>query len=196
MVRNKSKKADEMFCIQSNTMLLQPVDSGQKTIVLESYKEPKLIHEKTFTIVRKSCLHYLSTYDGRKKASKQLLGVKTKLPLVIDHVGGIYLFPVSSHVKPDCVWISLAHVQNLNTVEKKQTEITFKDGQKAIVNASILVLFSQIHLAMELQKRTKRFGCGSTGEKVERKRWVSGRKGLMISFADRKEREEEKDSKC
>ncbi|OLN23820.1 hypothetical protein BTO30_02420 [Domibacillus antri] len=192
MERNKSQKA---FCIRPDTMLLKPVDFGNSTLVYESSQEPAFIPEKTSTIVQKSCLRHASTYDGRKKASKQLLGIKSKLPLVIDHVEGIYLFPIASHLKPDCVWIALSHVKSLKKVEKKETEVTFKDGQKVMVHASILVLFSQMHLAIELRKRLKMIDHDGIGKKAERKRWVNGQKKMIITFSDRKEREEETNSK-
>ncbi|MGG3449524.1 competence protein ComK [Domibacillus aminovorans] len=195
MTRNPLKQAGKLLLVQSETLMLKPVQFGESTCtwMYESNKKPVLMNEKALTIIQKSCLHHLSTYDGRREASKLLLGTKSKVPIVIDHIEGIYLFPIVSHLKPDCVWISLFHVKELKIIDKKKTEVLFKDGQKVIVNVSMHVAFSQLALANELQKRTKIITFNGKIEKVERKKWVKGKKRMIISFSDWIEREQGKD---
>jgi competence protein ComK len=195
LTKDHIKPTDKLLLVQPTTLMLKPVQYGESTWIYVSDKKPVLINKKALTIIQKSCLHHLSTYDGRREASKQMLGVKSKLPVVIDSIDGTYLFPISSHLKPDCVWIALSHVKELKIIDKKKTEVLFKDGQKVMVNASLLVVFSQLELANELRKRTKIMTFSGITEKAARKKWVNGKKRMIISFLDQKEREQEKDSK-
>lgn len=188
-MKDSFETADKLLLVQSETLLLKPVHFGEQTMVYEKKKKPVLIPHKTLKIIKKSCLKHAATYEGRKKASMFILGTKTKLPLVIDSVEGTYLFPLASHLKPDCVWVAFSHVAALQEIDKKQTNIFFKDGQEALVKASLFVVWSQMNLTNEFLKRTETMDMDKPVEKVKRQKWITGKNKMMISFSEKRKKE-------
>ncbi len=172
--------------VNESTLLLEPIQYGEHTKVYEKNREPILVKKTALKIIRQSCIRHLSTYNGRREASIKVLGMNRKVPLIIDNVRGTYLFPVSSHLKPDCAWITLAHIAELHKIAKKKTKVTFVDGQFVILNVSMLALFNQIMLTMTLYERVTAPSPLLFTKKISRSKYVYGAKKSHIVFSPTK----------
>ncbi|MRH43942.1 hypothetical protein GH741_14965 [Aquibacillus halophilus] len=86
-------------------------------------------------ILRDSCLRSGSTIEGRREATKKILGTNKKLPLTVNPGEGIYLIPTEAVKSKGCAWISYNQIK-LTSAKGNLTEITFKDGSTLIVDTS------------------------------------------------------------
>jgi len=97
-----------------------------------------------------NCTYFGSSYKGRIKSSQLLLGMKYKLPIIVEESREIIFFPTKSIDHVDCEWISL---NNIKTFEKNNfsTVVTFKDGLKMTFDISIESFENQFLRASKLQ---------------------------------------------
>ncbi|MFK4998193.1 competence protein ComK [Bacillus sp. N9] len=83
-----------------------------------------------FKLVKTSCKYFGSTYEGRKTATKELIGVSVKAPIIIDPHTSIFLFPTASPLTPHCIWVSHEHVKKYQMGERHSTIVTFENGEQ------------------------------------------------------------------
>ncbi|WP_338753524.1 competence protein ComK [Bacillus sp. FJAT-52991] len=119
------------YFIRPEVMFIKAIECRGKehTIVVEEKRTFELT-VKPLDLIKKSCLAYGATYDGRRKASKLLLATDKKLPVIIDHFEGTYLFPLASHIRQGNLWISLSKVESFSKIDSKQVSILFTNGQR------------------------------------------------------------------
>ena len=76
-----------------------------------------------------NCEYYGSSFEGRIKGSKNSLGMKYKLPIVIEESREIVFFPTKSYNSEKCTWIALNNISKYEG-NSKNTTITFNSGIK------------------------------------------------------------------
>lgn len=125
-----------------------------------SYKTPtscEIIDEKTPSrinlnlqeYINYNCEYYGSSFEGRRKGSQSILGMKYKLPIIIEESRELIFFPTSAYDKEDCSWISLKNILSYEKAETK-TVVTFKNGQIHTFNISIYSFENQMLRANRL----------------------------------------------
>jgi len=73
----------------------------------------KFIIESNLTdILKRSCEFYGCTLEGRIKGSQTQLGMKYKLPIIIENTKELIFFPTSSPRLENCSWISLKNIKH------------------------------------------------------------------------------------
>ena len=97
-----------------------------------------------------NCTYFGSSYEGRIKSSQLLLGMKYKLPIIVEESKEIIFFPTKSQENITCEWISL---NNIEYFEKKNfsTVVTFKNGIKTTFDISIKSFENQFLRASKLK---------------------------------------------
>ncbi len=141
--------------ITTNTCALKG-KNNKEFIIVEGKKAYK-VNMNLSKFLNYNCTYFGSSYEGRLKSSKLLLGMKYKLPIVIEESKEIIFFPTKSTDHKDCEWISL---NNIYSYEKKgfSTVVTFKTGVKIPFNISIesfenqLLRASKLHLIIKNRK--------------------------------------------
>lgn len=110
------------------------------------YEENDIIYatEAPMTILEKSCLHYGSSFEGRREVAKQILNTNSKLPVAIKPFQGIFFLPTTSHRNEECVWFSYYHVENFVKSNSKLAVI-LNNNQVIHVNIS----YNQFDLQMK-----------------------------------------------
>ena len=93
---------DEYF-INEDTLLLIPKD--KKTTKIFDINGEYLIKKNIFALVDESCQYYGSSYNGRYVSAKKTLDMDYKLPIIIDEVKEVVLFPTCSPKLNKCMWI-------------------------------------------------------------------------------------------
>ena len=138
--------------ISSKTCALLAINS-QETEVIEEENRFIIDHRAT-KIIKKSCEYYGCTLEGRLKGSQKQLGMKYKLPIVIENTNELIFFPTTSPRLEDCSWISL---NNIKTYQKQGygTLVEFNNGITIELEISLETLENQINRATRLMLVTR-----------------------------------------
>lgn len=123
---------------------------GEKgTKILEVDRE-RFVPELPLNIVKKSCKYFGSDYEGRKNATKSLIHVRHKPPILVDPHTATIIFPTKSPSQPDCIWLISGHIKD-HTPEGKKTEVIFSNNQSLVLPISYGSFINQYHKAAALQ---------------------------------------------
>ena len=144
----------EEYFINEDTLLLVPKDK-RTTRILDINGE-YVIKKNIFDLVEESCQYYGSSYNGRYVSAKKTLDMDYKLPIIIDEVKEVVLFPTCSPKLSKCMWICVNNVENYSK-NKKKSVIKFINGKSYEVDITLNILENQIMratlLLMKLKKR-------------------------------------------
>lgn len=125
--------------INNNTLYIS--SSGRKCLVYEFDRNFE-IDCSSKKLLDNNCILNGSSLSGRQIASKSYLKTNSKLPIIISESKEIIFFPTTSSRDSNCIWISY---NNLKSYKKagNYCELSFKNGEKIIVNASFFVINNQ-----------------------------------------------------
>lgn len=112
--------------------------------------ERYVVNQTPYEIMESSCLYFGSSYRGRKEGAKSILGAEYKVPIIIDDTDNIIVFPTTSPLSQDCVWISLKHLKTFKKVDSYHTKIIFNNGKEIIVPSSYRSIENQVSRATRL----------------------------------------------
>lgn len=128
--------------------------SNEISQVIEK-KQEYLLPKKTFEVMEDSCAYYGSSYEGRLKGTKMMLGCNYKLPIIIEETNDIIFFPTGGVDNEKCSWISLNHVLKYEDY-KGYTKVTFTEGKTIILKMSVSSFETQLLRATRLQNLLKK----------------------------------------
>ena len=147
----------EEYYVTSDTLLL--VSFGKNKTKIYDVNGNSVIKKTPFEIIDESCQYYGSSYSGRYEGAKKLLDMDYKLPIIMDEVKEVVMFPTCSPKSDDCCWICVNNIENYEKY-KKNSIIKFINGMTYEVNVSFNSLENQIMratmLLMKLKKRKLR----------------------------------------
>ena len=121
-----------------------------------------IINTNSFSIMEHSCEYFGSSYSGRNKGSKKMLGANYKLPIIVEESNDIIFFPLSEVEKPDCIWISLKWFDRV-VIENGITYVYLKNGEKIQTKTSKYSIENQVlrssklHLILYERKNPKNY---------------------------------------
>ena len=139
----------ESYEINKDTCAVINVGSEASQIIEK--KKEYLLPKKTFEVMEDSCAYYGSTFDGRLKGTKMILGANYKLPIIIEETNNIIFFPTTGSNNDCCSWISLKHVKKYESY-KGYTRVTFNEGKTIILKMSCSSFETQLFRAMRLRE--------------------------------------------
>ena len=102
--------------------------------------------------IDESLKKYGSSLRGALDGSKDILGKKNMRPIVINAYLGIYLFPSKSPSKPDCVWFSLFHVVNTESISRNKTKVFLSYGHSVVVEMKESNFNRRLNTTLELRR--------------------------------------------
>ena len=147
----------EEYYVTSDTLLL--VSFGKNKTKIYDVNGNSVIKKTPFEIIDESCQYYGSSYSGRYVGAKKLLDMDYKLPIIMDEVKEVVMFPTCSPKSDDCCWICVNNIENYEKY-KKNSIIKFINCMTYEVNVSFNSLENQIMratmLLMKLKKRKLR----------------------------------------
>ncbi|MFC0299532.1 competence protein ComK [Virgibacillus soli] len=125
-----------VYIITERTQALYKSESSYyKTEILENVKRKKS-RLSSLEIIDYSCIvQGSSTLKGRIESVINTFQIHNKVPIMINPVKGIYLFPTASIRSPHCVWLSYYHVYSYHQ-DGAQCYIEFTNGEGMYVAAS------------------------------------------------------------
>ena len=138
----------ETYEINKDTCAVLTVNN-EVSKVIENNQE-YFLPKTSYEVMEDSCAYYGSSYDGRLKGTKMILGSSYKLPIIIEETNDIIFFPTNGLGNEKCSWISL------NQVDKYEphggyTKVTFSSGKSIILKMSCNSFETQILRATRLQ---------------------------------------------
>lgn len=144
----------EEYYVTEDTLLLVPINKNKTKIY--DINGTFTIKKNIFKLVDESCQYYGSSYGGRYVASKRILEMDYKLPIIMDEVKDVVVFPTCSPRSEKCIWIC---VNNIECYEKnkKYSKVVFTNKYSHELSVSYNSLENQIMratlLMMKLKKR-------------------------------------------
>ena len=138
----------DSYEINKDTCAILNINNEVSKIVEK--KQEYLLPKKSFEVMEDSCSYYGSSYEGRVKGTKMMLGGNYKLPIIIEETNDIIFFPTNGQNNENCSWISLNHVKNFEN-HNGYTKVTFIGGKSIILKISPSSFEMQLLRATRLQ---------------------------------------------
>lgn len=134
--------------ISKGTLAILPNEKNSSVVYEDD--ERYIIKETPFQIMEDSCKYFGSTYEGRKDGAKEMLGAEYKVPIVVEDSSNLIVFPTTSPLSHDCVWISLKRVEKIEKIDANNTKIIFDNKTEIIVDSSYRTIENQLSRASRL----------------------------------------------
>ena len=134
--------------ISRGTLAIVP-NEGDSSMIYE-YETQYIVPEKPFKIMEDSCKYFGSTYEGRKNGARDILGAEYKVPIVVEDENNLIVFPTTSPLAEDCVWISLKRVKNIEKNDFNTTKVIFDNNTEIVVDCSYRTMENQLSRASRL----------------------------------------------
>lgn len=142
----------EEYEINRFTMMIEPETYGSKIFSKVYEVDDEFISPfKTIEIVKKSCVYYGASFDGRKEGTRELIGVTHKAPIAIDPANSVYIFPTTSPIRPQCIWIAPDHVLHHQRISPNSILVTFRNKKQVELPVPLSTFESQLHRTARLQ---------------------------------------------
>lgn len=126
------------------------VPNERETSVVYEDEDRYIIEEVPFKIMEESCKYFGSTYKGRKDSAREILGAEYKVPIIVEDSSNLIIFPTTSPLAEDCIWISLKRVKKFEKIDCNNTKIVFDNNVELIVPCSYRTIENQVSRASRL----------------------------------------------
>jgi competence protein ComK len=134
--------------ISKGTLAILPNEKNSSVVYEDD--DRYIIKQTPYQIMEESCKYFGSTYEGRKDGAKEMLGAEYKVPIVIEDSSNLIVFPTTSPLSEDCVWISLKRVEKIEKIDSNNTKIIFDNKTEIIVDSSYRTIENQLSRASRL----------------------------------------------
>lgn len=149
----KQTKFHEDFIITTKTMMIKPIKQEGKLYseVFEYDGSVLLVKMKPLAIVKKSCEYYGSSYDGLRTGTKQLINITHKPPIAINATTSLFMFPTTSPLHDECVWVASKYVSNYMDSKPGCTLVTFSNQKIEEISVSRHTFDEQMNRTARLE---------------------------------------------
>jgi competence protein ComK len=136
------------YVINKDTCAIIATYEGSKIIernkVIHFYHTPK-------KIINYNCKYYGSSLEGRLEATKEMINVNYKAPIIISESKKIVMFPTTSVREKHCSWINLDYVLNYFNYNKEKQLLKLISSDKISIDISEKTLENQIMRSSRLK---------------------------------------------
>ncbi|MGD6816660.1 competence protein ComK [Metabacillus sp. 84] len=150
---------DEYY-IKRKTMALESKwdEHGNVFTLIHEY-DGKLEYKKAATaIIEDNCVFYGSSYEGRLRASGEILLRQKLLPVCVCEFNDIYMFPSMSPKSDQVIWLAVDHVKDVRSYKNKSV-VVFSNGETLFIPLLKEYITSKVgktaQLALAYQQRRK-----------------------------------------
>lgn len=146
-------KIEKTYIINKETSCILPAKEIDYDLIVVGEKKLLFIRQTPREIIKKSCIYYWSTYEGRKKAVIHHTGFKQKVPIPINEQIPIATFPTHALIHINCAWLMYHHI--VDYIPARKTTITFTNGKSLTIVVTIKAFISQMKQALEVVQRMR-----------------------------------------
>ncbi len=124
------EKLIEDYEINPRTMFIIPVKYGSKTYSkIYEVDDVFLSPLSPLEIIKRSCNYFGVDYESRRKGSRNIIGNKRKLPIVVELFNHLLFFPTLSPCSKECIWIAYEQVKDYQRIGPLESLIIFYNKQ-------------------------------------------------------------------
>ncbi len=134
--------------INSETLLILPYGRGKSKVY--EYDGEFVVNEGPLMIIRNSCLFFGSTFEGRRDASRDIIGVDMKVPILIEESRNIIFFPTSSCINQSSIWISYQNLLKYSKLDDINSLLYFKNSKSIKVGIKYNLIDNQVVRCIKL----------------------------------------------
>jgi len=143
----------DRYEINTDTLAILP-ETHYTSKVLEQ-DTTYIIPRNPYKIMDDSCQYFGSSFEGREKGSRNILGSGYKVPIIVEEVQDLIFFPTVSKQQEDCCWLNLKHIKSY-IKDGENTKITFHNNQVITVPVSYKSFQNQLFRAARLESVIKK----------------------------------------
>jgi len=138
----------DSYEITKDTCAILNIDNDVTKIIEDN--QEYLLPKRSFEVMEDSCVYYGSSFEGRLKGTKMMLGATYKLPIIIEESNNIIFFPTTGNNNSKCSWIAL---NKISSYEPKggYTKVTFDCGKSIVLKITYSSFEMQLLRATRLQ---------------------------------------------
>ncbi len=130
------------YIINKNTLVIIPLDDKSSRVI--EVKKEFIVYKSVLNIIKKSCIFYGSSYNGRVSGSKYMLNKSSKIPVIISEINNLIVFPTKSPRNEKCCWFLLSNIKYYNKININQTIIKFSCGRSLKIGVSYRIIDNQV----------------------------------------------------
>lgn len=135
--------------INIETLLIIPYSNGKSKVY--EYEGEYIIDQTTINVIKHSCIFFGCTFEGRKDAVKNILGIDMKVPILIEDTKNIIFFPVSSCINKNSIWISYSNLLKYSKLNEFSTVLYFRNNKKLKVDVKYNLIDNQVIRCIKLE---------------------------------------------
>ncbi len=134
--------------INDETLVIVPYECGKSKVY--EYDEEFIVNMIPLTIIKNSCLFFGSSFDGRKEASKNIIGIDMKVPILVEESRNIIFFPVSSCINKNSIWISYQNLLKYSKNSLSSSNLYFKNKKNIQLPVKYNLIDNQVIRCIKL----------------------------------------------
>ena len=138
----------ENYEISNTTIAL--IYRNNKTIVYDN-NDQFIVNKLPNEIINNSCKFYGSSFIGRVKGTEFMLGIKNKVPIIVEESNNIIFFPTSSYKLKTCSWISIKYIKDYFKISNNTSRIITENNRKIDLDISYFIINNQILRSYRLE---------------------------------------------
>ena len=134
--------------INGETLLIIPLEKGKSKVF--ELDGDFVVNMSPLAIIKNSCLFFGCTYEGRRDASKEIIGVDMKVPIIIEDSRNIIFFPTSSCIHKSSSWISYQNLLKYSKINDSSSILYFKNGKSLPIDVKYNLVDNQVVRCIKL----------------------------------------------
>lgn len=138
------------YQINVDTFVIIPIGKNKSKVYENG--EILIVNKSSFKIIEDSCLYFGSSYDGRRFATKNLIGIDMKIPIIVEESRNIIFFPTSSCIRDNSIWISYQNLLKYSKFNDLVTTLYFKNSKGIKVGCKYNLIDNQVIRCIKLEK--------------------------------------------
>ncbi len=138
----------DSYEINDETLLIIPYDCGKSKVY--EYDDEFIVNMIPLTIVKNSCMFFGSSFEGRREASKKIIGIDMKVPIIVEESKNIIFFPVSSCISKNSAWISYQNLIQYSKIDCNSSRLCFKGNKFLKLNMKYNLIDNQVIRCIKL----------------------------------------------
>lgn len=146
------KSVSDYILNGETTVILNHYDEHGKlcSIVLEE-EEVYKVNESPLMVIKRSIQYYGGSLNGAILGAREALGKISMPPVMISGSKGIYCFPNKSTAHEDCIWFSVDHIKNYESLSDGTLKVYFNSGYFITIDSTYYRFDQKVNRAHKLK---------------------------------------------